>query len=166
MSVYYPADAAAGITLLALLPGEFDELKDLTAFDGKLYFSAYVHGLGRELWVFDPAAPTAGAVLAADIAPGTGSGRATPDYDYPEDYSLAMTELDGKLYLNARDGVHGYELMAYEPIAGPLLAADINTGAESSFPVHMTVVNDKLYFRADDGPSGAELWIYNPTCSP
>ena len=56
---------------------------------------------GRELWMHDPAVPT--TTLVADIQPG-----------YQGSNPIGFTEMDGKLYFAADDGVSGSELWVLE----------------------------------------------------
>lgn len=87
----------------------------LTAFNGKLYFSATDRGLGltfegnRELWAFDPAADggAGAASLVAEIQPGTGRR----DGSNPSDFIV----FDGALYFQADDGARGAELWRLTP---------------------------------------------------
>ncbi len=181
--MYNPAspDIAAGP--VATLSNHFaDEARDLTVFNGKLYFTTYVVQYGRELWVYDPGDPTAGAALATDIFPGAQSGRPSPEYQFADTGSfwnaLTPTELDGVLYLNGNDGVSGFELMAFDPAAvanNTRLVADSNVGPDDGDPMNLTAVNGKLYFMANDdtndesffrGLRDDELWMYDPACSP
>ena len=155
-----------GLTVQADVPNIFtdDDIDDLISFKEKLYFSYVDFSTGTELWMFDPNRATDGIRLAADIYPGIGGGR----IQYPEDYSLQMVELDGKLYMNADNGVAGHELMVYsgtEPMAGVSLVSDINPGAMGSLPGNLFAFEGKLYFSADDGVHGQELWEYDPVWS-
>ena len=92
----------------------------------------------------------ADTVLVKDIYP---SG--------PWEDSIVMANVDGVLFLIARDGVHGYELWKSDGTTeGTVLVRDIWPGSSSSWPEWLTVVNDRLFFSADDGTHGRELWAY------
>jgi ELWxxDGT repeat protein len=165
-----PANPNDGATFLTDVSGVFtdDDPDDLVAFNGKLYFTISGNPVvGREIWMFDPTNPGAGVTLAFDIDPGTGSGRDSVDDFIPADFSLAMVELDGSLYLNGQNGLKGHELMVLTDTDSTIevaLAVDINPGEADGFPVHMVTLDNKLYFRADDGVHGQELWEFDPAC--
>jgi ELWxxDGT repeat protein len=71
----------------------------------------------------------------------------------------SLTDVDGRLFFVADDGVHGSELWTTNGIAeGPLLVADLNPGATGSAPAAPASVDGRLLFAADDGVHGKELW--------
>src|SRR5690554_6633873 len=70
--------------------------QDLTAYNGKLYFSANDGTNSDELWVTGGTAT--GTLMLKDINP-SGDG-----------FPLYFTEYNGKLYFNANDGTNGTEL--------------------------------------------------------
>ena len=76
---------------------------------------------------------------------------------------LNLTEavcLEGRLYFNNYDPVHGMELWATDADAqGARLYQDVAPGPASSFPHDFRVTEDKLFFIADDGVHGPELWV-------
>ncbi|NND89765.1 MAG: hypothetical protein HKN42_02790, partial [Granulosicoccus sp.] len=180
--MYDPAMPAVAPGPVATLDTHFaDEARDLMVFDGKLYFTTWTRPYGRELWVYDPDDPDAGAVIATDIFPGAQSGRPSPEFQFePGGFWNALTpaELDGVLYLNGDNGVSGFELMQYDPNHASVstrLVADINVGPGDGEPSNLTALNGKLYFMANDdtenesefmGKRDDELWIFDPTCSP
>jgi ELWxxDGT repeat protein len=56
-------------------------------------------------------------------------------------------------------GTFGTELWRTDgTAAGTALVADINPGANSSYPAGFYVLNNELYFTADNGIVGTELW--------
>ena len=71
--------------------------QELTAYKGKIYFTAVTPEKGRELWKSD--GTRAGTKLVKDIWPGTGWG------DPSE-----LTVVDGILYFRARRSSDGVEL--------------------------------------------------------
>ena len=139
--------------------------RNLTEFNGKLYFSANDGESGDELWVSDGTAE--GSQLLVDINPG-GS-----DYYYyygngssPREF----TEFNDKLYFSANDGESGRELWVTDgTVEGTQLLVDINPGGSGyyygngSSPRDFTEFNDKLYFSANNGESGRELWVTDGT---
>lgn len=135
-------------------------IKGPQVLDGKIYFAAYDVMHGEELWVFDPGANDGeGEVsLVADIGPGYGGSN-------PRD----LTELDGKLYFNARHPSSYEELFVFDPLANGgegevRLAADIRAGGGSD-PKRLTSFQGKLFLNAYDGVTGAEVWIYDPAAN-
>lgn len=127
-------------------------------FSGKLYFSAQNSPVNREIWVYDGINPPS---LVYDIYPGGSS-------DPGGVYGGAFTELDGKIYFHANDGVNGIELWGYDGVADPALVKNISFDMFSSSPDYFVVLNDKLYFQALslndalESPEGTELYSYDP----
>ena len=96
----------------------------------------------------------AGTVLVKDINPGSGSS--FPDY---------LTNVNGTLFFNATDVVHGRELWSSNGSAtGTVLVKDINPGTHSSSPEGLTNVNGSLFFGAFKGAYGG-LWTSNGTAA-
>ncbi|WKN41637.1 T9SS type A sorting domain-containing protein [Tunicatimonas pelagia] len=72
--------------------------------------------------------------------------------------------LDGIIYFNAYDSLHGYELWSYGPVSGKnQLVADIYPGKEGSRPSGLITYNGRIYFRAYNSLYGHELWSYDPS---
>jgi ELWxxDGT repeat protein len=94
---------------------------------------------------------TAGAqhfTLIKDINPGS----STSNICY-------LTNVNGKLFFAANDGVNGMELWKSDgTTAGTILVKDINTGSSSSSLGYLTSINSTLFFVANDGVTGTELW--------
>ena len=59
------------------------------------------------------------------------------------------------------DGTTGPELWKYDGTRVSRLA-DINPGADGSFPSHLMSYKHELYFAADDDNTGHELWKLTP----
>ena len=123
--------------------------KNLTAFNGRLYFSANDGVQGRELWESDGTAD--GTQLVADINPG-GVG-SNPG---------GLTVVGTKLFFVANDGVHGTELWESDgTAAGTMMVKDINpgsAGSNSTYDATLIDLNGSLLFTANDGAHGMELW--------
>lgn len=120
----------------------------LTAFDGKLYFSASNESTGHELWQYDPLANggLGAATLLADLNSGAVSS-----------YPRQLTILDGTLYFTA-DLAEGSRLLALDlTTAGavPIVYEDFQAS-------QLTAFNGRLYFSRTDGVSGFELWHFDP----
>ena len=137
---------------------------NLTAFDGRLYFTANDGVNGDELWVSD--GTTENTQLLKDIDPRTDdSGFA---------YSSSpgnLTEFGDRLYFAANDE-NGTELWVSDGTSsGTQLLKDINPEvnnygeAYSSFPYNLTAFDDRLYFTASDEENGRELWVSDGTSS-
>jgi len=90
------------------------------------------------------------ATLVSDAWSGIGSGD-----------PRSITAVDGKLYYQANDGVHGEELWVYDPATGASLLADIVPGSGGGDPRGLTVLDGELYFSANDEILGRELWRYD-----
>jgi trimeric autotransporter adhesin len=120
----------------------------LTPLGGGLAFAATDSAriYGQELWFTDGTA--AGTRMVKDILPGSGNSQ-----------PRGLTEVAGRLYFTADDGVHGAELWTSDGTgAGTHMVQDINPGAASSTPSGMTAAGGLLFFSADDGLTGRELW--------
>ena len=73
--------------------------------------------------------------------------------------------MDNKLYFTCNYPSKGTELCVYDGTTVSL-AADIDSGSESSSPSYLTVNGSTLYFRASTDENGYELWKYtNGTAS-
>jgi ELWxxDGT repeat protein len=89
--------------------------------------------------------------IVADINPG--SPRSSPS-----DFAI----YDSRLFFRADDGIHGYELWAYDATTNEAnLVTDLYPGSDGSFPGSLTVYDGRLFFSANDGQHGRELWVYN-----
>lgn len=126
---------------------------NLVDVNGTLFFAAFDGGQcvpgqhGSELWKSD--GTNAGTVLVEDI--NVGCSDSSPE---------ALTNVNGRLFFSADDGVSGRELWVSidGTAAGTSSVKDINSGPASSDPQNLTNVNGLLYFSADDGISGRELY--------
>jgi len=92
------------------------------------------------------------ASLLKDIAPGASSN-----------LQHEFRALNGTLFFDASDGVHGLELWKSDgTAAGTVMVLDINDGSGFGFghssPHELTAWNGVLAFVANDGVRGDELW--------
>jgi ELWxxDGT repeat protein len=130
--------------------------RNLTAFNGLLFFSANDGSHGRELWESDGTAT--GTHIVADINPGRGGSNPG-----------GFTVVGNKLFFMASDGAHGTELWESDgTTAGTVMVKDINPGAagsNSTYDATMIDLNGTLLFTADDGTHGMELWRSNGTAA-
>jgi len=127
----------------------FQFLNPPTVVNGTLYFTANdgVHGV--ELWKSDGTA--AGTMMVKDINPG-------PSTSFPS-FFPQLTNINGTVYFEADDGVHGVELWRTDGTAdGTVMIKDIDPGSNSSGSGALMNVGGTLYFAADDGAHGDELW--------
>jgi ELWxxDGT repeat protein len=130
--------------------------QDLTAMNGKLFFSAWSPRHGRQLWESD------------GTAAGTAALTNVPGGSDPQDLAVA----DGVLFFSARDAQHGRELWRSDgTAAGTTLVDDIVPGRAGSDPrdivyaigpqdigVPATVL---VYFSAWQPGHGRQLWLSN-----
>ena len=127
--------------------------RELTAFDGRLFFTADDGVTGRELWVSDGSA--GGTRLLVQIEAGPDDGQIRD-----------LTPVGGQLFFVARNEVAGEELWVTDgTAAGTRLAADIRIGPAGSNPSRLSAVGDTLVFAADDGRAGTELWRSDGTAA-
>lgn len=150
------ANWAAQVTDIA--DGQGSSPEHPVVFNNDIYFSAYDHVNGRELWRYNNGAP----VMVADIRPGG---------QYDSGNPSQMTVYKDAIYFVADDGVHGAELWRHDGTDTAMLA-NINakappTGGEDpehhAWPMNFFVFDDTLYFSANDGIHGTELWSCDGT---
>ncbi len=105
---------------------------------------------GHELWRTD--GTLQGTSLIKDIAPGTRSSRNS--YPSGSDYMLATINkpvvLNGIMYFEANDGIHGFEVWRSDgTVNGTFMLKDINTDVrwqDDEQSRHFTIYNDEVYF--------------------
>lgn len=121
----------------------------LDGVGGTLYMTAYAADEWSkvQLWRMDDA--TQDAYLITEFA----SDRTSSDL-------LQMTEVGGKIYFGANDGMTGNELWVSDGTpTGTALVADINrNGSGHSKPDQLISANGILFFGALDAVVGRELW--------
>jgi ELWxxDGT repeat protein len=123
---------------------------DLTAVNGRLFFTADNGKNGNELWVSD--GTSNGTKLVKDIWAG-----ATPSYP------SYLTDVNGTLFFAATSSTAGRELWKSDGTAnGTTLVKNIVAGFEGSWPYELLNVNGTLYFFGGS-PSSKGLWKSNGT---
>ncbi|MEL6439355.1 MAG: ELWxxDGT repeat protein [Cyanobacteria bacterium J06621_8] len=136
--------------------------RQLTEFQGRLFFTADDGVNGNELWVSD--GTTEGTQLLADI----NSGISNYGFAYGS-FAYGFTALNDQLFFSATDEESGNELWVSDGSPeGTQLLLDINPGSDfgvpnGSFVANFTEFNDRLYFTANDGENGNELWVSDGT---
>ncbi|MES2836451.1 MAG: choice-of-anchor Q domain-containing protein [Bacteroidota bacterium] len=142
--------AQSNATLAAdIIPGMDPSMPSyLTAFNGKLYFTANDNTFDQELYEYNGTTATKININA--------TGSSSPS---------GLIVFNNKLYFTADNGTNGSELMVYDPTTptSATLVTDINPGANSSFISSLAVFNNKLYFNADNGINGSSLWECSTT---
>ncbi len=139
---------------LRFFPGRYPH--DLTALDGKLYFSAgrdpeERDPAGEELWVSD--GTEEGTKRLVDIRPGMEGSSPT-----------GLTVMNGRLFFSADDGVNGREPWTSDgTVSGTSLLKDLEPGAAGSFPTELTPIKDTLFFSAETTEHGREPWLSDGT---
>lgn len=133
----------------AVLPPMVNPPADLTAYNGELYFSAYVFATGSELYRTEDDLSTG---IVTELRPG-------PDSSFPND----LTVFAGELYFAAESAGFDQELWKTNGTApGTTIVKNVNpTGG--SVPDSLTAVGSTLFFAADDGAHGIELWSSDGT---
>jgi ELWxxDGT repeat protein len=154
---------AAGTTLVKdILAGpDSSQPLFLTDVDGTAFFNARDETDGRELWKSDGTA--AGTALVKNNNPGAASSFPL-DHEYLDN---PLTDVNGTLFFDADDAIHGLELWKSDGTArGTTLVGDIKPGARRSLPGawsrELVNVDGTLFFAADDGTHGFELWKTKP----
>ena len=129
--------AVGTVMVKDIYPGPLPSLiKEMTNFNGKLFFAAITPGSGLELWKSD--GTEAGTVMVKEIRPGV-SGASIRD----------LTVVGDRLYFVANDGVTGSEVWVTDGTEqGTHLVMDMVQGLYRSDPTYLTNVNGTLYFMA------------------
>lgn len=131
----------------------------LVNVNGVLYFAANDGVNGNELWRSD--GTVEGTQMVRDLFSGTYSVgyQSFPNSSNP----TQLTNVDGKLFFTARNGVSGVELWSSDGTSdGTAMVRNIRPDVEgaapsSANPTQLTNFNGTLYFTADDGVHGREL---------
>jgi ELWxxDGT repeat protein/VCBS repeat-containing protein len=132
---------------------------NLMNVNGVLYFAANDGTNGNELWRTD--GTVAGTQMVKDLFTSTYS---VNYQNFPNSSNpTQLTNVGGKLFFTARNGVAGVELWSSDGTSGGTtivknIYADSGTTPSSSSPTQLTNFNGALYFVADNGVDGRELW--------
>jgi ELWxxDGT repeat protein len=146
----------------------------LTAFNGKLYFTAD-DGMKRTLWRSDgtdartlPVSAlkpdkivAAGTILYLIVGHDLWTMSQSGSLALAKSFSAIgeVAAIGSKLYLGADDGVHGMEPWSTDGTSiGTTFVQDINPGAGGSAPANFTTGGNGVFFTANDGVHGVELW--------
>lgn len=138
---------------------QFDP-REMTVYNGALYFTACGDEFGSEVWKYDGTDFT----RISNINTGTASDAEPFASDAnPSGYTL----FNGNLYFSANDGTNGTELYEYDGTTISMVEDAIPGGGinPSGDAIDMefsgVVYNGELYFAANDGSHGWELWKYD-----
>jgi ELWxxDGT repeat protein len=144
---------SAGTKLLMdIRPGHFSSYPYWFApIAGKVVFAAFDGVHGDEPWITDGTAQ--GTHLLKDVAPGTLDGI------WSGAYTPQFTRFGNKLFFEANDGIHNWELWKTDGTkAGTKLAVDVWPGPRSGDPWQTTSNGQHLIMVAADEAHGYELW--------
>lgn len=120
--------------------------REMTAWNGRVYFTADDGIHGRELWVSD--GTSEGTRMVGDLQPGPRSSAVQE-----------LTVVDGRLYFAANDGMHGLEPWVLDSHdAEPRMVEDIEPGSGSSSPRDFLLFGGRVTFNAGSSETGFELW--------
>jgi ELWxxDGT repeat protein len=143
-SAVRPAAVGSAALVRDIDPSGSSDPDDLTAFLGRVAFTARDDAHGVELWI----TTASSASRLRDIAPGTASSNPSN-----------LTVVGSTLFFIASDGTHGRELWKTDGTsAGTKLVRDIRPGAKGSSAGNLTPYRGKLLLVAHDGVHGGELW--------
>ena len=142
--------ASDGTTAGTHLVQEFpNSVYSLTAINDDLYFDTYLYTAGgdhlvTQLWKSDAIhGPMLIDTFANDLnfSPG------------------GFTDVNGTLFFDADDGVHGIELWKSDGTPdGTTMVTDLVDGPDGSYPISLTNAGGTLFFEAYDPAFGNELW--------
>lgn len=141
---------AAGTVMLAdVKPGAANSKSVSFNTDGDVAYFFANSGplLKRSLWQTD--GTPAGTLEAASLV-------------IPYSQPVASVFLNGKLYFEAFDALHGDELWSFDGTTAQMVV-DSNPGLESGHASEMVAAGDKLYFVGFTPATGAELFVTDGT---
>ncbi|TAJ02734.1 MAG: hypothetical protein EPO68_17955 [Planctomycetota bacterium] len=148
--------AAGTYPMVDINPGPAHaQCERLTAWNGRVYFTAFEPQRGRELWRSD--GTPAGTRLVADLTPGSEST--------VFDYHPSFQSMPGGLSFGAAVGATGQEPWITDGTsAGTKLLANIAPDAAASSNIALVErLGTRAVFTAHDGVHGRELWTSDGT---
>jgi ELWxxDGT repeat protein len=125
---------------------------NLTAFQGRLYFTAFVAQLGYELWSSD--GTPGGTVLVKDIYPQSFAGSRP----------RVLTEHAGRLYFFA-DDAHGTHLWSTDGTAAGTTRIDVDTGAGFFLGSAIFSAGSRLFLWGGTAGENIGLWVSDGTAA-
>jgi ELWxxDGT repeat protein len=124
------------------------EPRELTAFNGQLYFNGLYNW---QLHLFTSDGTEEGTQIVKQIPWGIST-------------IAQLTVVGSNLYFLGGESTTGYELWKSDGTEeGTQLVKDVRPGVESSMAFNFANVGGTLFFSADEGINGSELWTSNGT---
>ena len=172
-AVDVPATPAGGASLVADLfapgsPGADSSPADLTAYAGRLYFSAQSAANGRELFVYDPRETEVTDLSIGGLYTSDAFLSSTPPFAYSSARQRRLSAHRAKMTAQSHMR-RTLALSESDILVGPTILSDIWPGTTSSNPTSLVVADGALFFIASapgvavGEPAHREIWVFEDT---